>query len=117
MATSRRDQALDALASGLVDDVLSRPDMVTVLLRERRYLSPAAKGAWTRAVNDYQSEWRSVLGKLRPDLDDDAVAAAIWMALGMALAAAQYDAGYSREQLAAGLHDMLVGSLLGPGGR
>ncbi|MCZ7531585.1 MAG: TetR/AcrR family transcriptional regulator [Acidimicrobiia bacterium] len=110
-------QALDALVSRLVDDVLSRPDMVTVLLRERRHLSPAAKGAWTRAVNDYQSEWRSVLGALRPDLDDDAVAAVIWMALGMALAAAQYDTGYPRDELAAVLHDMLVGSLLGPSDR
>lgn len=111
-----RDQ-LDALVDGLVDDVLVRPDMVTVLLRERRHLSPNGKRTWTRSVSDYQAEWFSAARELRPDLSDDELDAAVWMAIGMALAAAQYDRSFPREKLAALLHDLLVGALLGPDGR
>lgn len=110
-------EQLDALVDGLVNDVLVRPDMVTVLLRERRHLSTAGKRAWTRGVSDYQAEWFSALRELRPDLSDDELGAAIWVAIGMALAAAQYDRSFPRDQLSALLHDLLVGALLGPDGR
>ncbi|MEZ5169223.1 MAG: TetR/AcrR family transcriptional regulator [Acidimicrobiia bacterium] len=111
-----RDQ-LDALVDGLVDDVLVRPDMVTVLLRERRHLSPNGKRTWTRSVSDYQAEWFATVSELRPDLSESELDAAVWMAIGMALAAAQYDRSFPREKLAPLLHDMLVGALLGPDGR
>lgn len=110
-------EQLDALVDGLVDDVLIRPDMVTVLLRERRHLSPGGKRAWTRGVSDYQAEWFSALRELRPDLSDEELSAAVWMAIGTALAAAQYDRAFPRDKLSALLHDMLVGALLGPAGR
>ncbi len=57
-------EALDALVAGIVEDVLDRPDQVTVLLRERRHLSANGKRAWTRAASvttsaNGEASWRN----------------------------------------------------------
>lgn len=107
------EETLRLLTRSLVDDVLDQPEIVTVLLRERRHLSPKGRKAWDQALRDYQAEWIQVLRDLRPDLDTADARAAVWMALGMALAAAQYEPRLSRSRLGEMLEQMIIGALLG----
>ncbi len=107
------EETLTLLTRSLVDDVLDQPDIVTVLLRERRHLSTRGRRLWDQSLREYQTEWIEVLCTLRPDLDADDARAEVWMALGMALAAAQYETRLRRARVGELLQQMIVGALLG----
>ena len=107
-------ETVDLLVAALVDAVLDKPGLVTVMLRERRNLSDDGRRAWDGAVASYQDEWIPVLRELRPGLDDVDARALVWIGLGMVLAAAQYREGPDRERLGELLRTMIAGALLAP---
>ena len=104
-------ETLDALTRSLVEDVLDEPAIVTVLLRERRNLSERGKRTWDRALRTFLDEWITALHRLMPDVAKDEARTRIWLAMGMTLAAAQYDSDFDRDQMAGLLHSMILGAL------
>ncbi len=104
-------ETLDLLIIILVNDVLDRPAQVTVLLRERRNLSAKGRRMWDQSVRRFVGQWAQVLVKLTPKTSDAVARTKVWMALGMALAAAQYKSDLDRDQLASVLRGMIIGSL------
>lgn len=104
-------ETLHALTRSLVEDVLDEPAIVTVLLRERRNLSPKGKRAWDVALNTFLDEWVEALQRLNPAIGQQEARTRVWVAMGMTLSAAQYDAEFDRAEMADLLQQMLVGAL------
>ena len=107
-------EALSLLVAELVEQVLDRPALVTVLLRERRNLSAAGKRNWSRALGAFTAEWVMPLRELRPDMSKTEAEVTVNCAIGIVTSiASRTDAvGLSRKMLASRLRGMMLAALL-----
>jgi AcrR family transcriptional regulator len=107
-------EALALLVAELVEQVLDRPALVTVLLRERRNLSPTGNRNWARALRAYTAEWVTPLRKLRPAMSKNEAEVTVYCAIGIVTSiASRTDViGLSRKALAARLRGMMLAALL-----
>jgi AcrR family transcriptional regulator len=107
-------EALSLLVAALVEQVLDRPALVTVLLRERRNLSAAGKRNWSRAVRAYTTEWVRPLRELRPEMSRTEAEVTVNCAIGIVTSVASRTEAVelSRKALAARLRGMMLAALL-----
>lgn len=110
--TTSPDEMVDLLVTEVVEQVLDRPALVTVLLRERRNLSAGGRRSWNKALRAYVHEWVRPLRALQPGLSEREAETTVFAAMGIVTAIAQNDGGLDRSTLAARLRGMLRAAVL-----
>jgi AcrR family transcriptional regulator len=102
-ATRERVEALDLLIAGQVEFVVGKRQVAQVYFNEIRNLPEEDQVRLRRKQRLYLEEWVHLVGELHPQLDDAAVRALVYAAIGAIQSTLFHNVGLAEEHLRATL--------------
>jgi len=107
------EETLHGLIRNFIRAVLNSPELVALVLSERRTLPLDLRAAWDHAHRLHMEEWAQALKLARPGLSEGEVQLSVNATAGLLLSTVRYRSGLDRSHIENILQEMAAAALLG----